>query len=357
MVKVFVPLALPLDGADRDADRFGRLFERVALGDQLAELRATLGRHDPAAAVRVVRFHVASPLCFDDSVKSLSQRRGGAEGDCLTLCVSAPLRENSRFAMSTWTEVHVSEAGGPISTQKFADLFFGIFAENFRRRGQFWGGVCRFGEAAREGVGSLLPLASFHSMERRQRQKAPTPWACRRCAVRRIGRRRYRGLTPTANPSRRVRLGKREGDWAGRLVRAEATRPGGERWGGVSELAGAASALWRGDRRSNDEGFSIDVVRRAIEVVDLGGLAESDGGGAGGERGSARCSARRSYRCCYAVAGGCGVGGGEESSATSDAEPRRRELGVTRLKLSFQTIRSLALTTPLPEPSAPVPGV
>jgi hypothetical protein len=61
MVKIFVPFALALDGADRDADRFGRLFDRVTLGDQLAEPGATLGRHDPAAAVRVVRLHGSLP--------------------------------------------------------------------------------------------------------------------------------------------------------------------------------------------------------------------------------------------------------------------------------------------------------
>ena len=62
MVEVFVPLAFALDGADRDADRLGRFFDRVALGEQLAELLATRGRHDPAAAVRVVRLHVMPPL-------------------------------------------------------------------------------------------------------------------------------------------------------------------------------------------------------------------------------------------------------------------------------------------------------
>src|SRR5262245_33778155 len=127
MVKVFVALAFALDGADRDADGLGRLFDRVALGEQFAELGAPRGRHDPAAAVRVVRLHVCLPLVLsvslDGDVKSLSQRRGGAEGDCMILCASAPLRERSRPAIDTWTEVHVSERGGLISTQKLADLF------------------------------------------------------------------------------------------------------------------------------------------------------------------------------------------------------------------------------------------
>ena len=75
--------------------------------------------------------------------------------------------------MSTWTEVHVSEAGGPFSTQKFWELFWGFWGEFGGGAAHFGEGVCRFGEAAREGVGSLLPLASFHSMKRPQRQKAP----------------------------------------------------------------------------------------------------------------------------------------------------------------------------------------
>jgi hypothetical protein len=32
------------------------------------------------------------------------------------LCAFASLRESSRLAVETWTEVHVSEVGGPFST-------------------------------------------------------------------------------------------------------------------------------------------------------------------------------------------------------------------------------------------------
>ena len=190
----------------------------------------------------------------------------------MTLCVSAPLRENSRFAMSTWTEVHVSEAGGPISTQKFVDLFFRKSAENFGRRGQFLGRGLPIWRARRENVAAAR--------------------------LGRIGRRPYRGLTPMANPSRRVAAGKREGDSAGRLV-AEATSPGGERCGGVRRLAGASSgvvarrafvAMTRASRSTWDAGRSRSSTWAALRRA----MAAAPGGA--GLRRVAR--QERSYRCC-----------------------------------------------------------
>ena len=139
MVKVLVPFALPLDGADRDADRFGRLFERVAFGEQLAELGAALGRHDPAAAVRVVRLHVNSPSVL---VKREISRKGAKtqrrKPFLVLLCAFAPLRETfpqlmreHAFTLADWVAQF---------QHKSWRIYFWVFGENLGRRGQFLAG-------------------------------------------------------------------------------------------------------------------------------------------------------------------------------------------------------------------------
>ena len=57
VIKIFVPLSLPLGGAGRDVDPLGGFFERMALADQLAEFDLFGQIHDAATFVDVWTTH------------------------------------------------------------------------------------------------------------------------------------------------------------------------------------------------------------------------------------------------------------------------------------------------------------
>ena len=67
---------------------------------------------------------------------------------------------------------------------KVGGFIFGFLGRIWGGAANFGGGVCRFGAAAREGVGDLLPLETLHGMGRSQWQKVPDPVGAARLSAR-----------------------------------------------------------------------------------------------------------------------------------------------------------------------------